>query len=336
MMDNFDNEIQEQMTITDLYNPPEKLFAVSRIFARARKMMTLAEQKTFVYALTQLRFTEEATTDCVTLDKKTLAAALGINSDPDHLSVDLYNEIKKLPEHSYIEINKKDIGLQSNGFVITAVTRLRNTVRVRFNPEYMGLFTGLTDNYIAMWSADIFQMKTKRGVQFYEELRQRTRTETGTNCEGYGVRQLKELFDIPETGEGSYMRPKEQGGFNRANFEKYVIDAICEDMRNCKMIQLITQPDGKFYEKVKNGKRVMGYRFYWTYSSRPGIATAEQMQEIREVIDKNPQVLKVARDIVEGKKKPKQKKTTFTNFEQRSYDYDELEARLLRMRKGDQ
>ena len=53
-------------------------------------------------------------------------------------------------------------------------------------------------------------------------------------------------------------------------------------------------------------------------------------------MEKDPAVLKVAKDIVNGKKKPKQKKTTFTDFEQRSYDYDELEARLLRMRKGDQ
>ena len=158
--DNFDNEFEGQMSLTDLFEPPEKLFAVSRIFARARKEMSLAEQKTFVYALSELRFTEEATADYVKLDKKVLAGILGIKSDSDHLSVDIYENIRDLPKHSYIEINEKDLDLQSNGFIITAVTRLKNVIKIRFNREYLPLFTGLTTDYITMWSSDIFQMQS--------------------------------------------------------------------------------------------------------------------------------------------------------------------------------
>ena len=35
--DEFDLDTDGQMTIEDLFQPPERLFAVSRIFARARK-----------------------------------------------------------------------------------------------------------------------------------------------------------------------------------------------------------------------------------------------------------------------------------------------------------
>lgn len=35
--DEFDLQIEGQMSIEDLFEPPERLFAVSRIFARARK-----------------------------------------------------------------------------------------------------------------------------------------------------------------------------------------------------------------------------------------------------------------------------------------------------------
>ena len=168
-MDSFDDQIDGQMSIADLFEPPEKLFAVSRIFARARKDMSLAEQKTFVYALSEMRFTEEAESDCIKLNKKKLARILRITTaDTDNLSTNLYAEIKDLPRHSYIEINEKDLGLCSNGFIITAVTRFKNVVRLRFNREYLGLFTGLTSDYLTMWSADIFQMKSKRSVQFYE------------------------------------------------------------------------------------------------------------------------------------------------------------------------
>ena len=331
--DTSDLEIDGQISIEQIYSPPERLFAVSRIFANARKSMNLAEQKTFVYALSELKFTEEAKSLYVKLDKKVLANILGIHSDANHLSVDLYDNIKELPQHSYIEINEKDLDLQSNGFVITAITRFKNVLRLRFNEEYMGLFTGLETNYITMWSMDIFQMTSKRTVCFYEYLRQCMDTRDSVHSVRVSVRKFKELFDIPQNGEGSYMR--EKNGFDRARFEARVIDPLCEDMKHCRMIKLIVQPDGKYYVKEKVGNRVAGYRFFWEFSARPGIATAEEVKEIREAVEKDPAVLKVAKDIVNGKKKPQQKKTTFTEFGQRNYDYDELERLLLNQPKGD-
>jgi hypothetical protein len=118
---------------------------------------------------------------------------------------------------------------------------------------------------------------------------------------------------------------REKGGFNRAEFEKKVIDPICEDLAKTKMIQLVLQPDGKYYEKVKQGKRVLGYRFYWVFTDRPGIMSAAEQQEVNRVIEKNPQVLKVAKDIVKGKKKPiSNAKKAFHNYEQGNVDYEAL------------
>lgn len=331
-----DTQADGQINIESWLSLPERLYAVSRIFAKARKEMTLPEQKTFVYALSKFHFMEEPETDVVYLDKKRLAEIIGINTDIDHLSVDLHQRIKELPKHSYIEITKEDKDVFDSGVLISRVTMLKNRVRVKFEKEYLPLFTNLgkEKNYLTMWSSDIFQMASIRTVRFYEHLREITDNRLDTNDVLLGIRALKELFDIPKDGEGAYMR--KDGHFDRVAFEKRIIDPLCEDMKHCKMIQLLIQPDGKYYVKEKSGGRVSGYRFYWTFSARPGIATAEEMQEIREAIDKDPAVLKVAKDIVNGKKKPKQKKATFTDFEQRSYDYDELEARLLRMRKGDQ
>lgn len=328
MKDRFDDQIEGQMSLSDLYDPPERLFAVSRIFARARKEMSLAEQKTFVYALSELKFTEEAKTNYVRLDKKTLANIIGIHSDSDHLSVDLYDNIKDLTKHSHISIAEKDIGLYANGFLVTSIVSFKNMIRIRLNEDYLPLFTGLSTNYITMWSGDIFQMTSKRSVQFYEYLRQITDTRLEINCIGLGVRALKEMFDIPQSGKGSYLR--EKGGFDRANFEKRVIDPLCDDLRNCKMINLILQPDGKPYEKVKKGNRIAGYRFYWTISTHPSVATAEEVKLIQKRVDENPEILKIARDILKGRKKKQQtSKNPFNDFEQNEYNWDELENELL-------
>ena len=107
--DEFDSQIDGQMSIADLYDPKDKLFAIHRIFARARKEMSLTEQKVFVAALSQLKFTEEAHSDYVRLNKKALANVIGIHSDPDHLSVDLFDSIRDMPLQSRIEIREKDL-----------------------------------------------------------------------------------------------------------------------------------------------------------------------------------------------------------------------------------
>lgn len=339
----FDNQMEGQMTIEDLYAPPERMVAVSNIFAHARKEMSLAEQKTFVYALSQMNWTKstESHDTYVRLDKKVLANILGIHSDIDHLSWNMFNEIKDLPKHSYITIIDKDQNFFSSGFIITNITSFKNMVRIKFEEDYLPLFTGLTNNYITMWSSDIFKMTNKRSVQFYELLRQMSygkyEIEPNVYSYGWGIKAFKDMFGIPKDGKGSYMT--KDGHFARTHFEKYVIDPICEDLAKCKLIQLIILPDGKPYEKVKRGNRVDGYQFYWTFTKYPAVAEAHEVKEIQDRVDKNPQVLKVAKDIVNGEKKTKkQDKNSFKNFNQREYSddfFENLEKANLNRMKGD-
>lgn len=330
----FDNyECEGQMSIEDLYNieldVPQSIFAVSKIFARARKQMNLPEMKAFTYALTNLRFTEENGNKLL-LDKKTMAKIVGINSDTDHLSTDLIRSIGNLPKHSHIELNYKDFGFYENGFVVTNVRMYKNKVKIIINPDYMTFFSKLEKDYITMWSGDIFGMSSERSIEFYEQLRLNTDTREGVNQADVGVKWFKDLFNIPKEGKGSYMT--KDGHFSRTHFEKYVIDPLCEDVAKCRMINLIRQADGKYYEKVKKNGRVIAYRFNWTYTSHPRVATAQEVKAIQDRVDKNPQVLKMAKDILEGEKvgqKKKKSKNSFHDFEQRDYDMEELERILL-------
>lgn len=326
--DEFDNyECEGQLTLWDI-DIPESLFAVSKIFARARKQMNLPEFKAFTFALSNLRFTEK-NPNKIRLDKKTLAKIVGVNSDADHLSQDLKRSIGELPKHSYIEICDEDMDFYESGVVITSLRMYKNNACITFNPDYMPLFSGLERDYITMWSGDIYGMSSERSIAFYEELRLNSDTRT-VNSKGFGIKALKELLGIPKDGPGSYMRTEANGGFDRTNFEKRILQPLVEDLKKCKMINLIMQEDGKYYEKVKRGNRVLGYRFYWEISSHPAVATAEEVFRINDEISKNPQVLKVAKDIVEGSKKPSN--NSFNNYEQRNYDESELsglEAALI-------
>ena len=328
--DKSDLQIEGQMTIEQLIERPERLIAMHRIFARAIKQMNLAEWKTVVYALTKLDFMEKAKTDIVYLDKKTLAGIVGIEADSNHLSQDLKRAICTLKPHSNLQIDEEDEDLFDDGDFIRRVTMYKNRIRIRFDDEYLPLFTGFSEdpNYITMWSEDIFSMNSSRSVQFYEYLRQITDTRRSVNDILLGIKAIKGMFDIPMNGKGSYM--KTDGHFNRTAFEQKVIDPICEDLKKCKMITLVIQPDGKSYEKVKRGNRVEGYRFFWTYTSHPGVASAKEVAQIQERVDEDPEILKVAKDILTGEKKKKKTGNKFNNFQQRDYDYEALEKELLK------
>lgn len=277
MISKLDDTYEGQMTLYDLLEPPEEVVAVSRTFARARKQMTLCEWKCFVYGLTKLRFTENPdSVDAYTvlLDKKVLAKIFGISNDYENLSKGLYRMIKDLTVHSRVEFNpatdKAALDREGNGFIITDVVRLRNWFSITFNHKYRRFFTGLLEaeeGFLTLWTSDIFSMENLRSVLFYEYLRQCTDSRLDVNCVELGVRALKDLFEIPKDGKGSYMRDK--NGFDRTNFERHIICPLCADLSKTKMITLVMQADGRYFEKVKSGNRVQGYRFYWTYTKFP-------------------------------------------------------------------
>lgn len=325
-----DTQIDGQITLEQILEPPERLIGVARAAADLWKQLTFAEQKTLVYALTYFEFSKPSKTEYIYLNKKVLAKILDIESDPDHLSVNLYKAIRPIKKHSSLVVNEKEF--QFDGDVVANTLRYKDTIRIKFDTDALFLFTNLLNfepGFITMWSTDIFGMRSNRSVIFYEELRQNTDTRKNVNETLFGVKTLKKMFNIPETGKGSYMR--EKGGFNRTEFERKVINPLCDDLKKTKMIQLLMQPDGKYYEKVKSGNRVDGYRFHWIYTSHPSVATATEVKQIQERVDKNPEVLKVAKDILSGEKKKKTTGNKFNNFKQRDYDYEELEKELLKV-----
>lgn len=324
--DNFDEEYEGQMSIDDLYPEPRGMFAVSEVFVRARKQMTAVEYKAFVYALSHIDWTKTMP-GSIEMDKKKLAKAIGIEGDANHLSLHLHKALKEISVHSYTEFKDQDQGLYISGTVInTLILNKRNKAILDINPRYASLFSELSSDYLTMWSYDIFNLRSERSITFYEHLR--ACSDTTKQCQkGFGVKALKELLNL---SPDSYMRPK--SGFNRSQFEKRVLEPLCEDMSRCEMIKLVIHPDGKYYEKVRDGKKVLGYRFYWTVSDRPRIAKAGEIKEIRDNIAKDPKTLKIAKDLALGKKRPKktkEKSNTFIDFPQNTYNFDELESKLL-------
>lgn len=284
---NYTDEEYHQMTMEELFKVEVKpnLFAVSRIFAEAHKQMNVYEYKAFTLGLSRIDWTQPCP-DTIYLDKKELVSVLGINPDTDHASQEIWKLLHDMPKHSFIEFSEKGKYSISGNFVRT-IAKFKNVVRIRVEDEFFGCFGNLdgkkeVSKYITMWSADIYSMRSERSVLFYELLRDNSDTRLTINSGTVGIKKFKEMFNIPKEGKGSYMRDK--GGFDRTQFEKRIIDPICEDLAKTEMIRLHLTPEGKYYEKVKQGNRVMGYKFYWSIQD-PKPKLEEPEPEEVEVIE---------------------------------------------------
>lgn len=337
------SDYEGQMSIFDYFEQPEEnnsLIAVSKIFAAAKKQMNLAEWKTFVFALTKIKWNgdnqnnnaiesidnrDNLVNRAVVLDRKEVAEKIGIKSDDNHISGDLKRAIGEIHKHSELRFaNTKEF---ANGFFITnIICNKKNQVILVFNGMYLPLFQELDKDkkYITMWAEDLFSMNSERSIIFYEELRLHSDTRK-ENSKIYGIKELKNLFSMKES---DYMR--KDNHFDRTAFEKRIIEPLCEDMKKCSMINLSANEDGKLYKKVKSKGKVLGYEFQWTISTHPRVATADEVNQINQ----DPRTLKVAKDILKGNKKPTKKKAknNFNNFEQEQYtkqDFKELEDLLL-------
>ena len=337
------SDYEGQMSLFDYFEEPKEsnpLIAVSKIFAAAKKQMSLAEWKTFVFALTKIKWKGESKSNqgknnviisnaeeqlinkAVVLSKKEVAEKIGLVADDDHLSINLKRTIGDLWKHSELKFeNNKE---WANGtFITNVICNKKNQVIIVFNGMYLPLFQELDKekNYITMWADDLFSMNTDRSIIFYEELRLHSDT-SKENSKIYGVKELKDLFNIPKE---AYMR--KDNHFDRTAFEKRIIEPLCEDMKKCSMISLTMNDDGKLYKKVKSKGKVLGYEFQWVVSKHPRVASANEVK----LLNQDAQELKIAKDVKKGKAKRKTKtqQNTFINYQQNEINFAELEEQLL-------
>ena len=88
---NYTDEEYHQISLEEYFEEDVKpnLFAVSRVFAEARKQMTLSEHKTLVYALSQIKWKEKCP-DTLYLNKKEVAkegTVTDVSQTSDEISV---------------------------------------------------------------------------------------------------------------------------------------------------------------------------------------------------------------------------------------------------------
>lgn len=311
------------------------LFAEADALIRASKQMKTLERKLCWIVFSQLKFTENDNSNIVIFKKDELAKKLGLEINSSDRSVKIRAILNNLRRHSEIKFNGEDSENWDDFFLFIGSSGRgteRGTVSIEINPNAMPLLQGLTKNFKTFYLEDLLSFTSdetgNRAADLYQYLR--LNCDTRKLCSHIlSTRQLKELWKMPKSGKGSYMR--KDGHFNRTNFEKKVLDPVCEQLKDCNMIILEKQENGKYYTKHKKKGYVSGYEFTFRINLNPGLIDKDNFK----VIQDNPQVAreieKIANDILNGRKAAKEKKKdNFKNFEEREYDCDELEKRFAK------
>lgn len=306
------------------------LIAISKTLARAKDGMSMQEKKLMAICLSKIEWKNVANNLEIWMDKEEIMELLGSTIDSSDRSTYLRKLAQETVRHSELHFSGKDKDEWEDMPLFTRRKSTKNQLMMELYQGAADLVQGLDCEYITLFLRDILRFDSNidglRAYTLYEHLRMNSDNRR-TNTRIISTKEFKELFNIPKDGKGSYMR--ENGGFDRANFEKRVIEPVLKMLGACEHVVLHERgrkPNGEplYYAKIKKHGLVQGYELMYTINKYPRAIKPETIIDVQE----NPVDLKIAQDVKEGKKKPK--KNTFNNFEGRKYDFNNLESQLLK------
>lgn len=306
------------------------LIAISKTLARAKDGMSMQEKKLMAICLSKIEWKNVANNLEIWMDKEEIMELLGSTIDSSDRSTYLRKLAQETVRHSELHFSGEDKDEWEDMPLFTRRKSTKNQLMMELYQGAADLVQGLECEYITLFLRDILRFDSNidglRAYTLYEHLRMNSDNRR-TNTRIISTKEFKELFNIPKDGKGSYMR--ENGGFDRANFEKRVIEPVLKMLGACEHVVLHERgrkPNGEriYYTKIKKHGLVQGYELMYTINKYPRAVKPETIIDVQE----NPVDLKIAQDVKEGKKEPK--KNTFNNFEGRKYDFNNLESQLLK------
>lgn len=229
----------------------------SKVLARAKKDLNLAEYKIFILALSKISQLSVNNNLIVSMTLQEITEATGISTDANHAKERLKAVGRKLVKGSYVEFDKKDGGW-GNGNLIAATDYSNKVFALRFDELARPLIEGLqaTKNYITILAEDIYGFDSEYSYLLYEHLRLYSDTRI-TNTRILTDSELKKIFKL---SDDAYVF---NGHFDRWIFEKRIMKKIDNDLKSCRLITFEKQGDFIF-EKVKDDKGfIIGYKFIY-------------------------------------------------------------------------
>lgn len=305
----------------------DRLFAISKAFARSKDGMTMTEKKLCSIYLSKLEWKNLNNEREIWVDKSEIMEALGSVMDSTDQSTYLRKLAQNMVHHSEMHFSGADRNEWEDIPLFTNRKSTKNKLMIKLNEDAMPHLENLSCDYITLFLADILHfpntIEGMRAYKLYEYLRLNSDSRR-RECETIlTTKKIKELFDIPFEGEGSYIR--KDGSLDRKNFELRVLEPVLKILAECSHVVLFDfgkdqKGERQLYNKIKKHGMVEGYELMYSINMTCKKIKPKTIIAMKE----SPQVAKVVQDIMNGEKKPRKK-----NIEKSDCDFEELEKRLL-------
>lgn len=309
------------------------LIAISKTLARAKDGMTMQERKLASIYLSKLEWKNLNNNLEIWVEKSEIMQLLNSKMDSTDQSAYLRNLAQNMVRHSELHFDGTTDGEWEDIPLFTRRKSTKNMLMIKICDDAAKLLQGLECDYITLFLSDILNFSSNidgtRAYKLYEYLRLHSDTRI-INTRVISTKELKELFDIPKDGQGSYMHfdaKQQKYIFDRTNFEKRVINPILDMVGECNHVVLHNYgtKNGKpiYYKKVKKHNLVQGYELTYSINKLPHKIKRETIIDVQA----KPEVLKVAQDIIDHKKTTGTTKSAkqYNNYPQRQYTVSELE-----------
>ena len=189
-----------------------------------------------------------------------------------------------------LETVEDDVFVSFNLFTTFEGSRKNRTLKVRVNPQFKYILNDLSKNFTRFELKEYVKLEGKYSKLLYQNLKQYRKT----GWWQVSVDDLRSALSIPES-------------VPTRNILTKLISPSLEIIRTCKGFSDL---EVEVLRSDRRGRAVIGYKFKFTPDNQiKGQMSIEDYQKTTA--------------------KRKKKKDQTTNFEQRNYDYDELEKLLV-------
>ena len=333
----------EKVEQTQQTSEEKALIAISNTLARAKDGMTMQEKKLCAIYLSKIEWKNLNNNREIWVEKSEIMKLLNSEIDASHQSYYLRTLAQNMVRHSELHFDGKEDGEWEDMPLFTRRKSTKGLLMIEVYDGAMKLLEGLKSEYITLFLSDILNFDSnetgRRAYVLYEYLRLHSDTRQ-KNSRLLSTKELKELWGISADAYMHLDQKRNKEIFDRANFEKRVLLPVLKLLDECKHVVLHNYGMDKnkervLFQKIKKGGMVAGYELTYSINKFPRAIKKETIVDVQA----NPVTLKVAQDIIDGKKKQKEKgtqckkKNSFNAFPQREYTNEQIAAIELQNKK---
>jgi len=258
---------------------------------------SLTQKKLFALVLDKIDWSGK-NNNIIQLKNEDIANELGWNYSQENfrnVGVDIRNDFSYMALHSGVRLQDPYTRKWLSGNFICHATGDSMYTNVVMNPIFMPHFESLYEStgkggkfFYTMLKPDIVQCDCSAGHELFMWMRSKHKKKgIGTYSHTFGTKELKDIFGLPID---AYMRDidsetGEYRDFNRTMFEKAVLIKAILSVNKSEQVQILKQPNGAYFKKEKEGKRVSGYTMTWRVLDNDTIAKRRAKKLEKTIID---------------------------------------------------